>query len=95
MGLEDIDYCLRAKKAEFSIYYNGDITAIHLEGFSSSDSTDKQNQDVRFYMNQVGYIYFAFNHFNYLQIIEALIIELLQAVFTIEGKDRVRKLKKS
>lgn len=91
MGYEDVDYCIRARNAGFKILYKGEVVAIHLEGVSSTNSLTEGDRNERFYMNQVGSIYFAFKHKGFIKLLATVIVAILGGMFTIENKDKVRK----
>lgn len=89
MGFDDADYSIRLRKAGYKLIYDGKIEAIHME----SASTTKEISDKRFYLVQVGYIYFAFKHLNKFQILNAIIHELAGAIFTIDKENKKRGIK--
>ena len=92
IGYEDIDYGIRAKNAGFKILYNGNVSAMHIEGCSSTEYPDNKFKKDVFYMYQVGYVYFIFKHYNYIKRILALIVVIGAALLSVEGKDRPRRL---
>ncbi|MEM3245751.1 MAG: glycosyltransferase family 2 protein [Candidatus Micrarchaeaceae archaeon] len=64
MGHEDIDYCLRAEAAGFKILYNGLVSITHLEGFTSTNSKDKNMRLRMFYYFIRNFVYFR-NKYRY------------------------------
>ena len=93
MGMEDVDYCLRARKAGFKVVYNGLVSAVHLEGASSTHSQRQDFADERFIMNQTGNVYFAFKHLkNPFLIMSVIIYNLAGSILTIEDKNRSRRI---
>ena len=86
MGFDDADYAIRIRNAGYKIIYNGLVKAVHLE----SATIPAEVNDKRFYLVQVGYIYFAFKHLGFLQIINAVLHELAGAVFSIDKPDERR-----
>ncbi len=97
MGYEDIDYNIRAKKANFKIYYTGNIKVIHLEGFSSTNSKFKKVRLKSFTNYYVNFWYFLLKYksmrqFSGINRLKAIFVFFLGFVFTIEGPTRERKL---
>ena len=90
MGFEDIDYCIRARSAGFRIVYDGNVKLTHLEGSTSTNSTDKSMRDTTFYRNQRNYAYFVMKHFGISKKIQAAFVGIANGIFTVESKDRVR-----
>ncbi len=88
MGFDDADYAIRTREAGFKIVYDGKVSATHLESATNPGSVN----DKRFYLVQVGYVYFAFKHLGFLQKINALLHELAGAVFTIDAPGKTRGL---
>ena len=86
MGFDDADYAIRTRQAGYKIVYNGKLKATHLESATNPANVS----DKRFYLVQVGYMYFAFKHLNPLQISNAILHELLGAVFTIDAPGETR-----
>lgn len=92
-GYEDTDYSIRARKAGFKVIYDGKVNLTHLEGFThTADNKKKKSPDFYFYFFQLNYSYFIFKNYGFFKRIPALLIELGSAVFSIESKDRTRKL---
>jgi len=93
MGFEDVDYCIRARQNGFKIIYNGKIKAIHLEGFSSTNSISEAIRFESFYKGQKNFIYLMHKHkeiFGLKNKIAGLFIYFLAAIISIEGWDRPR-----
>lgn len=88
MGFDDADYMIRAKQAGYKIIYDGKLEVTHLESMTNVDSIS----DRRFYLCQVGYVYFAFKHLNAPQKVNAVLHELAGAVFTIDAQNDTRGL---
>jgi len=95
MGFEDVDYCISARQNGFKIIYNGKIKAIHLEGFSSTNSISQAVRFESFYEGQKNFIYLMYKHkeiFGLKNKIAGLFIYFLGAIITIEGPDRKRSI---
>ena len=97
MGFEDTDYSIRAKKANFKIFYDGDVKLIHLEGFSSTNSTFQKIKLESFFYNQVNFWYFRLKYkslkqFRGLNKLRSVFIFLFGAIVSIENRNRERKL---
>lgn len=93
MGFEDVDYCISARQNGFKIIYNGKIKAIHLEGFSSTNSGSQAVRFESFYEGQKNFIYLMHKHkeiFGFRNKIAGLFIYFLEAIISIEGRDRPR-----
>jgi GT2 family glycosyltransferase len=84
MGNDDVEYCIRARKARFKVIYNGKTSITHLENFTSKSIADsKRNKDFWFPIFQYQYMYLAFKHFNPVQILGEMAIILLSGVVSI------------
>jgi len=96
MGFEDVDYCIRARQDGFKIIYDGKIKAIHLEGFSSTNSASEELRFKSFYEGQKNFIYLMHKHkeiFGLKNKIAGLFIYFLGAIITIGGPDRKRSIR--
>ncbi len=89
MEYEDLDFCLRAKNADFKVMYNGEVTIKHLEGFSSTNSPFDQAKLNRAVYGQKNFVYFIKKNWRYLNFYEKtygiFIFYLIGNVFTIEN----------
>lgn len=57
IAYEDVDFCLRARKMGWRIYYNGQAVAIHAEGATRGSTPD--NKDPEWYKKELsGYMIF-------------------------------------
>jgi GT2 family glycosyltransferase len=86
MGFDDADYSIRVRENGFKCICNGDISATHVEGFS----TTTQNKDKRFFLVQMGFVYFGLKHLDFVDRIKVLLFELGGSVFSIEKEDKRR-----
>ncbi len=90
---EDADFCLRARNSGFNVFYNGNTRIIHLEGFSSTQSTSKERKMAVLFEDRKSRIFFLRKHkYPILNFIIAITIYFGEAIFSIEGKDRKRNL---
>ncbi len=92
LGLEDIDYCYEARKHGFRVVYNGSAYAMHLEGFTTSNSKIKSRMDKRFYARLEGYSYLVIKQYGPLMKCISIPVWLLRTVFMIKQKDRKRSM---
>jgi GT2 family glycosyltransferase len=93
MGYEDIDFCLRAQQYGFKIIYNGKTKAIHLEGFTSTNSKRKETRYLMFFTGMRNYVYFSYKYLNPWERFIGICINIILGSFlTIEGKDRKKSL---
>lgn len=89
---EEVDYLIRAKMAGFKIIYNGAVSVIHLESFSSLSSPNKLIKDISFYPNQVHYAYFLLNYLKGIKFWKALFILFIGSIITIQDENKIRKI---
>lgn len=89
MGFDDADYSIRVKSSGFKCLFNGHISATHIEG----TSTIKQNKNKRFFLVQVGFIYFSLKHLNLFERILIIFFELGGSLFSIENEKTGRSFK--
>lgn len=97
MGFEDVDYNIRARASGFKVYYTGNVKLIHLEGFTSTNSKFYKIRLESFYHTQVNFWYLVLKYkslkqFKGLNRLKAIFIFFLEAILSIEGSDRERKL---
>lgn len=90
MGYEDTDYCMRARKSGFSVLYNGKVCLEHLEGYTTSSSSNPKSREKRFYDNQRNGAYFASKYYNPVKRMCALGMLITGSFVSVEGQDRVR-----
>jgi GT2 family glycosyltransferase len=82
MGLEDMDYSLRVKKAGFRIMYEGRASLIHVGGFTTKKAT--KETDMWFESQQFNYAYFAFKHFGFVDKVKFLFLTgFLRTFFSV------------
>ena len=89
---EEIDYLIRAKRAEFKIIYNGAVSMVHLESFSSLSSPNKLIKDSSFYPNQVHYAYFLLNYLKGIKFLKAIFVLFIGSIITMQDENKIRKL---
>lgn len=83
-SLEDVDYCLVARKAGFRVMYNGKVSIIHVGSLSAKHLEEKSGKDIMFPRWQTSYAYFTFKHYNLIQRMEAIMIfELANSIFSV------------
>ena len=89
-GPDDAEYCIRATRAGMRIIYDGKISMLHLEGWSTANSKVTGSSFTTFYYYQRGFIHFVKDNFGALYIPYLLLYELGNAIISVEGKDRKR-----
>ncbi len=89
MGSDDVDYCLSVRKAGLKVMYDGQVSVIHLEGFTSNAEAKKKkrNEDYWFPIFQVNRIYYAFKHFDLYYKVKMILIALATCIFSVENKE--------
>ena len=74
---EDLDYCIRARKKDFVVVYNGLVKAIHHEGVT----LNKSNLDDKFFVSQRNLLLLTLRHFplsyTLLRLLEGMIFALV------------------
>jgi hypothetical protein len=88
MGMEDLDYSLRAKKAGFKLIYDGRASLIHIENFTTNKS--ENGNDVWFAYQQFNYAYFAFKHFGIVGRAKSLFLTFFLRTFLRIGNDGIK-----
>ncbi len=93
MGYEDTDFCLRTQQNDFKIIYDGKVKAIHLEGFTSTNSKKENIRNLIFFTGMRNYIYFSYKYLKLWQRFIGIFINIILGSFlTIEGENRKRSL---
>lgn len=93
MGYEDTDFCLRARQNGFMIIYNGKVKAIHLEGFTSTNSKRDEIRNLMFFMGMRNYVYFSYKYLKPWKRFIGIFINIIFGSFlSIEGEYRKRSL---
>ncbi|MDE1865671.1 MAG: glycosyltransferase family 2 protein [Candidatus Micrarchaeota archaeon] len=60
-GSDDLDFCVRATRSGFKVLYDGQVSIIHLEGFTAKIiSGEKRSGDFWFPILQINWIYSSF-----------------------------------
>ncbi len=91
MGYEDVDYNIRTRNEGFEIIYNGKVKLVHLEGFSSTNTSNEEQEMKIFYYGLRNYVYFSYKYLNFYQRIVGIFIGVvLECFLTIEGPNRKR-----
>ncbi len=92
LGVEDIDYGYEMRRHGFKVVYNGRASAMHLEGFTTSNSKIKSRSDKRFYARLEGYSYLTIKRYGPLQKAVAIPVWFLRGIFMIKQNDRRRSI---
>lgn len=93
MGYEDTDFCLRAHQNGFINIYDGKVKAIHLEGFTSTNSKRDEIRNLVFFTGIRNYVYFSYKYFTPWQRFNGIFINAIFGSFlSIEGENRKRSL---
>ena len=92
LGLEDVDYGYEMRKHGYKVVYNGAVSAIHLEGFTTANSGIKSRSDKRLYARLEGYSYLSMKEYSLPMKIAAVPLWFLRGTLTIKQKDRKRSI---
>jgi len=83
MGLEDVDYSLRARQAGFNIIYYSKTNIVHLEHYTTNYFPKKDT--VKFKEEQFNYAYFSIKHFHNFKRFKSLLLNVILRSFFETG----------
>lgn len=86
MGSDDADYCEMARRKGFKIMYDGQVSVIHLEGFTAKKISSNKDPDFWFPIFQVNYMYAAFKRFDSINRIGAIGFALASSIISIGNR---------
>jgi GT2 family glycosyltransferase len=86
-GSDDLDFCVRARKKGFKVMYDGQLSIIHLEGYTAKALTStSSNKDFWYTILQINFVYSSFKRLGTKGRIHALAITLVSAFIGIGNR---------
>ncbi len=88
----DVEYCMEARKAGFTVICDGRVGLTHLEGATTTNSKGGDTKFRAFYYSQRDFIYFVKNNFGTWRLPYVFLYELLYSVISTDQVDGKRRL---